>query len=164
VYRRRPTGFDVALISVGDPPRWQLPKGKLDPGESIDQAAVREVREEAGLAAAIVEHLDTIEYWFQQGRGDRGVRFHKRVTFYLMRYLSGDVRDHDNEVHEARWVPLDLAITVLHFPSERRVLETAGERLTEGAAARLSAPRTPRRPTRARRPRRPARRDAPSRR
>ena len=133
VVRRRSGGDDVALISVGDPPRWQLPKGKVDPGESVEQAALREVREEAGLDATIEDHLDTIEYWFQQGRGERAVRFHKRVTFSLMRYRSGDVHDHDDEVHEARWVPIDLAITLLKYPTEQRVVEAARERLAGGA-------------------------------
>lgn len=115
----------VALIAAGRPVRWQLPKGIINPGESVEAAALREVREETGVVAEVLTQLDAIEYWFfATQRGER-VRIHKQVHFYLMRYLSGDVADHDHEVHEARWVEIDVALAMLTYESERQVMEKA---------------------------------------
>jgi len=120
-FRRGDGGVEVALISVGDPARWQLPKGLLDAGETAEVAARREVREEAGVETELVAPLERIEYWYQR----EGVRYHKFVHFFLFEYRSGDVADHDAEVNEARWVPLDDAARLLAFASERRVLDEA---------------------------------------
>lgn len=118
-------GFEVALISVGEPPRWQLPKGLVDRGETPETAAIREVLEEAGLVAEIVEKLKLIEYWYQATVAGRRVRIHKFVHFFLMKYVSGDVADHDHEVNEARWMEIGQAIETIAFKSERAVLEQA---------------------------------------
>src|SRR5919107_3477563 len=91
VYRRRGAGVEVALISVGEPARWQLPKGLVGRGESPEGAALREVAEETGLTCEIVAELERVEYWYFSKGGARRVRFHKFVHFYLMRFVSGDV-------------------------------------------------------------------------
>jgi 8-oxo-dGTP pyrophosphatase MutT (NUDIX family) len=118
-------GAEVALISVGEPPRWQLPKGLVDPGEKPETTAVREVREEAGIEATIVEKLKLVEYWYQSSAAGKRVRYHKFVHFFLMKYVSGSVDDHDHEVNEARWVELRKALETIAFKSERAVLEQA---------------------------------------
>jgi 8-oxo-dGTP diphosphatase len=126
-FRRRGSVVEVALISVGEEGRWQLPKGLVARGESAEEAALREVREETGLTCEVVAPLETVEYWyFSKGRGPR-VRFHKRVHFFLMSYRRGDVRDHDAEVNEARWMKIEEAAEVLAFKGERKVLEQARE-------------------------------------
>lgn len=114
---------EVALISVGEDNRWQLPKGIVDKGESTEAAALREVREEAGVNTSLLSLIDKTEYWYY-GKGER-VRFHKFVYFYLLRYESGDVTNHDDEVNEARWFEIDEAIEMLAFESERKIVEAA---------------------------------------
>jgi 8-oxo-dGTP pyrophosphatase MutT (NUDIX family) len=136
VFRRCDSRVEVALISVGGESRWQLPKGLVDAGESPEAAAVREAREETGIETELVAPIDKIEYWYYAtNRGGR-VRFHKFVHFYLLRYVSGDVRDHDAEVNEARWVEIDEARTMLAFAGERKVLERAREMLAASGDAR----------------------------
>jgi 8-oxo-dGTP pyrophosphatase MutT (NUDIX family) len=132
VFRRCDSRVEVALISVGDENRWQLPKGLVDAGEETETAAMREAREETGIETELVAPVEKIEYWYYStNRGGR-VRFHKFVYFYLLRYVSGDVRDHDAEVNEARWVDIDDARTMLAFASERKVVERAREMLAAG--------------------------------
>jgi 8-oxo-dGTP pyrophosphatase MutT (NUDIX family) len=129
VCRARGRRTEVALISVGEEGRWQLPKGLVGRGESPEEAALREVREEAGLECEIVAPLETVEYWYFSKGGARRVRFHKRVHFFLMRYLSGETDEHDDEVNEARWVEAETAAGMLAFKGERKALEEALEKL-----------------------------------
>jgi ADP-ribose pyrophosphatase YjhB (NUDIX family) len=63
---------------------WTLPKGRLDAGETSEDAAVREVREETGWRCEVVRALAPVTYWFQRGRGDTLVRVKKTVHWYLM--------------------------------------------------------------------------------
>ena len=114
VYRRRGGQAEVALISVGEP-------------------ALREVEEETGLACEIVAELERVEYWYFSKGGARRVRFHKFVHFYLMRYVSGDVSGHDDEVNEARWVEVEEAEEMLAFKGEKKALAGAREMLAAGA-------------------------------
>jgi 8-oxo-dGTP pyrophosphatase MutT (NUDIX family) len=120
---------EVALICVGPRRRWQLPKGLVEAGEAPEAAATREVREEAGVEADLVAPIDVIEYWYVGRTGTDRVRYHKQVHFFLFRYRSGDVADHDHEVQEARWVPLADAPGMLAFANERQVVERAAEML-----------------------------------
>lgn len=124
-YRKRAGRIEIALISVGDDGRWQLPKGLVDKGESTEQAAVREVREEAGIQAEVVQRIDKVEYWYFGNEEGRRVRYHKLVYFYLLRYVSGDVGDHDWEVNDARWVEIGEALEMMAFESERKVVAKA---------------------------------------
>lgn len=128
IRRRGQDVVEVALISVGKPPRWQLPKGLVDHGETPGVAAIREVREEAGIEATIVDKIETVEYWYQSNTAGQRIRYHKFVHFFLMDYVSGDVADHDHEVNEARWTAIDEAIGLIAFKSERGVLEKAASR------------------------------------
>jgi 8-oxo-dGTP pyrophosphatase MutT (NUDIX family) len=129
VYRKRGERLDVALIAVGDPPRWQLPKGLVDKGENPEETAVREVREEAGIESTVIAPLERIGYWYQRTEKGVRVRIRKFVHFFLLKYRSGSVRNHDLEVNDARWVPLADAPKMLAFAGERAVLAEALERL-----------------------------------
>ncbi len=111
----------VALIATRGRTRWGLPKGAVAEGETSEQAALREVLEETGLQAEIVKPLDTIEYFFRAG--DTLIR--KRVDFYLMRYIDGELTPQLSEVDDVEWVELSEAIQRASFESERKLLETA---------------------------------------
>jgi len=127
IFRREGPGVEVVIVSVGNNNRWQLPKGLVDKGENPEVTAVREAREEGGVAGEVVQPIETIEYWYVGLDNGVRVRFHKRVHFYLLRYISGDTKDHDWEVNEARWVPIQDATSQLAFDNERRVMERARE-------------------------------------
>jgi len=133
VYRRSGKKLEVALISVGEPARWQLPKGLVGRGETPGEAALREVAEETGLQCEIVAELERVEYWYFSKGDARRVRFHKFVHFYLMRRVSGDVSGHDDEVNEARWVEAEEAEGMLAFKGEKKALREAKEMLAAGA-------------------------------
>lgn len=102
-----------------------LPKGHVDPGETPPQAAVREVREEAGVEADLVEKLGDVRYWYQRD----GRRIAKVVSFYLFDYRSGDPGDHDAEVEVAQWMALDRAAVELSYRGEREMVQRALERV-----------------------------------
>jgi 8-oxo-dGTP pyrophosphatase MutT (NUDIX family) len=129
VVRRGAGGAEVALVAVGPLMRWQLPKGIVETGEAPEATALREVREEAGVDAALVEPLGAIDYWYVGDHRGARVRFHKTVHFFLLDYRGGDVRDHDREVREARWVELDEAEAMLAFRGEREVVARAAARI-----------------------------------
>lgn len=131
IYRRRKGQTEVCLISTQGGKAWQLPKGLIEPGEQAEVAAEREVREETGLRGALVRRLDRIEYWYVWEEAGERTRVHKLVYFFLFRYKSGSTKDHDDEVDDARWFPIDEARRTLSFESERGVLELAARVLEE---------------------------------
>lgn len=128
-FRRRGGRVEVAIVSVGPSARWQLPKGIVDPGETPEITALREVREEAGVDTTLIAPLQTVEYWYVAREPEGSVRYHKFVHFYLLEYERGDVADHDREVNDARWLSLDEAASLLAFPNERAVLAEAADLL-----------------------------------
>jgi 8-oxo-dGTP pyrophosphatase MutT (NUDIX family) len=102
-----------------------LPKGHPEDGESASDAALREVREEAGVESRLVEKLGDVRYWYTRD----GRRIAKVVSFFLLEYLSGEVSDHDREVEDARWLSLDRATRELTYKGERDMASRALLRL-----------------------------------
>ncbi len=126
-FRQTESGVEIAIISAKPSLRWQLPKGIIDAGETPEIAALREVREEAGIETELLAKIETIEYWYVgDNRGER-VRFHKLVHFFLLKYSGGDVANHDYEVAEARWVKIEKALEMLAFKGEKGVVEKAAD-------------------------------------
>ena len=134
VFRRDGENTEIAIVLMIPDLRWQLPKGIIDEGETPEQAGLREVREEAGVDTDLIAPIETVEYWFVAGWDDVRRRIHKHVHFFLMKYRSGDVADHDHEVEEARWVEIGEAIEMLEFKSEREVVEKAAKMIEESYA------------------------------
>ena len=108
---------------------WSLPKGHIEAGESAEQAAVREVAEETGIAGPIIGPLGTIDFWFMAD----GRRVHKTVHHFLLRAEGGELSDSDVEVSEVAWVPLDELESRLAYADERRLIRRATELLEETA-------------------------------
>lgn len=130
-FRKTDGKIEFAIVAVNPSRRWQLPKGLVDEGESAEQAALRETREEAGIECEIIEKIETIEYWYFGNEKGSRVRYHKFVHFFLMKYVSGDTRDHDHEISEVRWVSPDEATEMLAFKGEKEVIEKAKYLLNE---------------------------------
>ncbi len=114
---------------------WTLPKGTPDPGESVEETALREVGEETGLQVRIIEQLPSIEYAFVQD----GTRIHKTVHYFLMEQTGGDLSRHDHEFERVRWVRFDEAPALLSFATERELVAAAAARLATADPAGVAS-------------------------
>lgn len=102
---------------------WSLPKGHIEDGETVEQTAVREVKEETGISAQVLRPLGTIDYWFVAERR----RVHKTVHHFLLESTGGELSDEDVEVTEVAWVPLAELETTLAYADERKLVRRAKE-------------------------------------
>ena len=123
--RERPALVVGMRRRARDSVTWTLPKGTPDPGETVEQTAIREVGEETGLEVRILERLSSIEYDFVQD----GIRIHKTVHYFLMAAIGGDLSRHDAEFERVRWVPFDEAPGLLSFATERELVASTGDRV-----------------------------------
>lgn len=108
---------------------WSLPKGHLEAGETLEEAAVREVAEETGIHGDIIASLGSIEFWFVV----EGRRVHKTVHHFLMRAVGGELSDADIEVTEVAWFPLPHIADQLAYSDERGLVERASRLLKDTA-------------------------------
>lgn len=105
---------------------WVFPKGLIDKGEDKKSTALREVEEEAGVEAKIIQELSPTEYFYQL----QGTKIKKKVIYFLMEYISGDIGDHDWEMEDAQWIEIDKVDEKLSFKSDKEVFQKA-KRLIE---------------------------------
>jgi 8-oxo-dGTP pyrophosphatase MutT (NUDIX family) len=125
VYQDRGGEMWVALIATKEGQAWGLPKGLIEKGEKPLATALRETEEETGLQGEPVADLGYIEYWYRDSATK--ILYHKFVHYFLLSNTGGDFRDHDWEVDQARWFPVDEAIERCSYENEREVLAKAKE-------------------------------------
>ena len=127
VWRRGAVGLEVVLCGRSLEKRWVLPKGTPDVGETIEETALREVREETGLEVRLGTRLGSIRYWYTAD----GLRYHKAVHHWLMEPTGGDLSLHDHEFDQVEWYPIAEALRLLTHENERRVVREAARALGE---------------------------------
>lgn len=119
---------EILLVHRRAPVLWALPKGTPDSGETIEETALRETREETGIEVEIEAPLSAIRYFFVRGT----TRFHKTVHFFLMRPVGGAIELHDGEFDEVRWARVGEALALMNHATERSVVERAVALLAVG--------------------------------
>lgn len=126
----------VLLTKHSQNHHWGFPKGLIDPGqtsrqrrgssakgETAKETAIREVKEEGGVEAEIVEKVGASKYFYVF----KGEKIFKIVTYFLMKYLSGDPKNHDWEMEDAGWFEVEEALKTLSFSRDKELLEVALE-------------------------------------
>jgi len=132
VFKKSDTALIVCLISrKRDKKRvWCLPKGHVEAGEQLEETALREVREETGIKGTILAPIQSIAYQFYDQKSQQLIS--KTVHFFLIRYDTGDLEDHDQEVESAEWVSIEEAHKRAEHKGEREVLQAAERKLRSG--------------------------------
>ena len=123
----RTKGLLIGRIDTKDAKRerllWSLPKGHIEPGETPEQAAIREVREETGIESQIDKSLGVIDFWFMAG----GKRIHKTVHHFLFKETGGKIAPQVSEVDDVRWFPLTEIVEKLAYPDEKKLIARSKE-------------------------------------
>lgn len=133
VYKKSINFITWLIIKPAGTDRWQLPKGRIENQESSQVAALREVAEEGGIQAKVVDKIGNQKYFFMAD----GKKIFKTVTFYLMEYLSKASQSHDWEVEKAEFLPFAEAISKLSFKGDRVILNQGKEILEQGIQTNL---------------------------
>lgn len=128
VFRKAGERTEVLVTQHSGHKGWAFPKGMIEKQEKSEDAAQREVEEEAGVKGKIIQRLKPISYFFRQGED----KIFKTVTFFLMEYQSGDIKNHDWEVSEAVWLPKEKVEGRLSFKTEKQVWGEAQKFLKNG--------------------------------
>ncbi len=123
-------GIEVVICGREYPSVWGLPKGTPDPGETEEQTALREVREETGLQVVSERYIDSIRYWFV--RASDGARCNKIVHYYLMRPVGGDLSQHDHEFDYVEWKSPSEACRTLTYENEVEIVQKGASMVGEG--------------------------------
>jgi 8-oxo-dGTP pyrophosphatase MutT (NUDIX family) len=123
LFRKRDSEIEVCLISKRDRNVWALPRGRVEEGETPDQTAVREVREETGFQAKVLRKIDEISFHFYSKTDDRLI--YRTVHFFLMPLENSEQGIVDSEVGRVEWFPIEQAIRVLKYENEKEILRKA---------------------------------------
>lgn len=102
--------------------KWVLPKGRVEEGERVEETALREVEEEAGVKAKIITSLGDPEEYVYTFNGEK---VFKKVYYFLMEYVEGDTASHDFEMEDVQWVSFEKAIELMGYEGAKQVLERA---------------------------------------
>lgn len=113
----------VLLTKHSQNHHWGFPKGWIEEGQSIEEAAIREVSEEGGVEAKIIDKVGYAKYTYTR----EGEKVFKVVTYFLMEYISGDPKDHDWEMEDAGWFTIEEALKTLSFSRDKELLKKAME-------------------------------------
>jgi 8-oxo-(d)GTP phosphatase len=137
----RPTQHDgkaeVVLVRPAGKDTWVLPKGGLEKKETVEEAAMRECREETGFNVSIEQALGEVAYFYARRESPNAplYRIFKRVKFYLMRHLGGDASQHDDEIADVRWFGIDDALRKASHRNERELIDKARTLLNHAEGA-----------------------------
>lgn len=127
VYRKLNDKVEFLVVQHSGHHRWVLPKGWIDPGETKEQTAIREVKEEAGVEGEIDEYLGQTSIFYTNRQKEK---VHKTSHFFLMKYKSGDPqKDHDWEIENTVWLDPDEAVEKLDYSGEKEILQKAISKL-----------------------------------
>jgi 8-oxo-dGTP pyrophosphatase MutT (NUDIX family) len=126
VFRRAAEGVEIVLVGRTGERLWALPKGTPDPGETLEETALREVREETGLETRILDTVGQVEYWYTAPDGER---INKTVHFYLMEPIGGSTADHDHEFDLVEWRHVTEAERLLTHRNQLPLLHRAWEQI-----------------------------------
>ncbi|MGE0227394.1 MAG: NUDIX hydrolase [Dehalococcoidia bacterium] len=132
VYRRAGSRIDIVLVARPQQELWALPKGTPEPGENVEETAIREVAEETGLEVRVEREIGAIEYWY--AIASEHVRVHKIVRHFLMTAVGGDVSRHDHEYDVVEWIEIQEAMARMSYRNECTIVERA-EALIRGQVA-----------------------------
>lgn len=119
--------MEVVLVGRSQAGMWTLPKGTPQPGETVEQVAVREVQEETGLQVRLIAYIGSISYSFARNQ----VRYYKQVRHFLLEAIGGDTALHDHEYDLVKWFPLAEACRRLTYQNEINILYQAEETLQQ---------------------------------
>jgi len=119
VYRRDEAEIRVLICKDAGYHRWVLPKGLVRKNEDFTEAAVREVEEEVGVKARVVQPMGEPETYIYTARG---IRVFKSVYYFLMEYVTGSEQNHDTEMEQVRWVTFDEAIQMLAYAQAKDLI------------------------------------------
>lgn len=131
VFHRSTDGcrFLLLLSRLTKRPLWEFPKGGVDDGETLAEAALRELHEETGLGRESIRMIHEFqhreEYRFTSGKGDSRTLIRKEVTYFLAESLSTDVKLSAHEASQFAWLPLESAIRKLKYKARREMLRAA---------------------------------------
>lgn len=131
VYRKK-QGSTLWLVTRTNPSvnfpqdAWRLPKGWIDEGETPEMAGLREVEEEGGVKAKIIQKIETIRYFFTTADRTKILKF---VTFYLMEFVNDLPEGFGEETSEIAWLPFEEAVKQLSYSGEKAVLKKANNLL-----------------------------------
>ncbi|MCX8030108.1 MAG: NUDIX hydrolase [Thermodesulfovibrionales bacterium] len=129
IYRSKDKIIEIALIAIKNKKIWTIPKGLIDKGETAEETAIREIAEETGLKGEVIKFIGEKSYWFYIKEGN--VKCKKTVSYYLLKYIYGELKKQTEEVDEAKWFPLEEAINLVTYRTDQEILMKAKELLLD---------------------------------